>query len=49
MASRTYERAKAFATTVGGIPIEFEKALLSFDKIDVIFVSTTAPSLSCYL
>ena len=43
MASRTYERAKAFATTVGGIPIEFEKALLSFDKIDVIFVSTTAP------
>ena len=43
VASRTYERAKAFATTVGGIPIEFEKALLSFDKIDVIFVSTTAP------
>jgi glutamyl-tRNA reductase len=43
VASRTYERAKAFATTVGGIPIEFEKAVLSFDKIDVIFVSTTAP------
>jgi glutamyl-tRNA reductase len=43
VASRTFERAKAFVTTVGGTPIEFEKALLTFDNIDVIFVSTTAP------
>jgi len=43
VASRTFERAKAFVSTVGGTPIEFEKALLTFDNIDVIFVSTTAP------
>ncbi len=43
VASRTYERAKSFSSTVGGTPIEFEDALHNFDKTDVIFVSTTAP------
>jgi len=43
VASRTYERAKSFTTTVGGTPIEFEQALHNFDKTDIIFVSTTAP------
>lgn len=43
VASRTYERAKSFAQTAGGKPIEFEAALTSFDNVDLIFVSTTAP------
>lgn len=43
VASRTYERAKSFSSTVGGTPIEFEDALHHFDKTDIIFVSTTAP------
>lgn len=43
VASRTYERAKSFSSTVGGTPIEFEDALHNFDKTDIIFVSTTAP------
>ena len=43
VASRTYERAKSFSSTVGGTPIEFEQALHNFDKTDIIFVSTTAP------
>ena len=43
VASRTYERAKSFASTVGGIPVRFEDALHNFDKTDIIFVSTTAP------
>ena len=43
VASRTYERAMSFSSTVGGTPIEFEQALHNFDKTDIIFVSTTAP------
>jgi glutamyl-tRNA reductase len=43
VASRTYERAKSFSSTVGGIPVKFEDALHNFDKTDIIFVSTTAP------
>lgn len=43
VASRTYERAKSFTSTVGGIPVSFEDALHNFDKTDIIFVSTTAP------
>jgi glutamyl-tRNA reductase len=43
VASRTYERAKSFTSTVGGIPVRFEDALHNFDKTDIIFVSTTAP------
>ncbi|MDW0145358.1 MAG: glutamyl-tRNA reductase [Nitrososphaeraceae archaeon] len=43
VASRTYERAKSFTCTVGGIPVRFEDALHNFDKTDIIFVSTTAP------
>ena len=41
--SRTYERAKSFSETVGGTPIDFEKALDSICDFDLIFVSTTAP------
>ena len=41
--SRTFERAKAFADTVAGSPVHFEKALEMFHNIDLIFVCTTAP------
>jgi len=43
VASRTYERARVFSQSVGGKPIDFESALSSFQKIDLVFVSTTAP------
>ena len=43
VASRTYERANSFSSTVGGIPVKFEDALHNFDRTDIIFVSTTAP------
>jgi glutamyl-tRNA reductase len=43
VASRTYERAKSFCSTVSGIPVKFEDAVFDFDKTDIIFVSTTAP------
>lgn len=43
VASRTFDRAKSFSSTVGGTPIKFEDALSNFDKTDIIFVSTTAP------
>ena len=41
--SRTFERSKAFAETVGGTPTKFEAALASFKKVDVLFVATVAP------
>lgn len=41
--SRTFERSKSFAETVGGKPTEFEAALASFKKVDVLFVATVAP------
>ena len=41
--SRTFERAKSFAQSMGGNPIFFEKALGSLGEIDIIFVSTVAP------
>ncbi len=43
ISSRTMERSKAFAETLGGNPIKFEDVLSSFDKFDVLFVATTAP------
>jgi glutamyl-tRNA reductase len=43
VASRTFERAKSFCTSVGGNPVNFEYALNNFEKTDIIFVSTTAP------
>lgn len=43
VASRTFERAKSFSSTVGGTPVKFEDALHKFDSTDIIFVSTTAP------
>jgi glutamyl-tRNA reductase len=41
--SRTMERSKAFAETVGGNPISFEDILTSFSNYDVVFVATIAP------
>jgi glutamyl-tRNA reductase len=41
--SRTLDRSKAFAETVGGNPIEFEEVLHGFSNYDVLFVATIAP------
>lgn len=41
--SRTMERSKAFAETVGGNPIEFEDVLQGFSNYDLVFVATIAP------
>jgi glutamyl-tRNA reductase len=41
--SRTFERAKSFASRVGGDPIPYELAVQTFNKVDLIFVSTVAP------
>jgi glutamyl-tRNA reductase len=41
--SRTFQRAKSFADTVGGEPTPFEKALEILHEVDLIFASTTAP------
>ncbi|MFZ0510364.1 MAG: glutamyl-tRNA reductase [Candidatus Nitrosopolaris sp.] len=41
--SRTFERAKSFADTVGGNPLPFESAVQMFQEVDLIFLSTTAP------
>ena len=43
ISSRTIERSKAFAETLGGKPIRFEEVLSGFDKFDVLFVATAAP------
>jgi glutamyl-tRNA reductase len=43
ISSRTLERSKAFAQTLGGKPIRFEEVLSSFDQYDVLFVATSAP------
>ncbi|HXV66778.1 MAG TPA: glutamyl-tRNA reductase [Nitrosopumilaceae archaeon] len=43
ISSRTLERSKAFAETLGGIPIRFEEVLEGFENYDVLFVATTAP------
>ena len=40
--SRTLERATGFSTIVGGNPIEFDDALSTFDKYNIIFVATTS-------
>jgi glutamyl-tRNA reductase len=41
--SRTMERSKAFAETIGGVPIRFEDILTGFSNYDVLFVATIAP------
>jgi glutamyl-tRNA reductase len=41
--SRTFERSKAFAETVGGRPIKFEESMANFKSVDVLFVATIAP------
>jgi len=43
ISSRTMERSRAFAETLGGKPIRFEEVLSGFDKFDVLFVATAAP------
>ena len=43
VSSRTLERSKAFAETIGGIPIRFEDVLNRFSQFDVLFVATAAP------
>ena len=43
VASRTIDRSKAFAETVGGISLDFEQVLSGFNEYDVIFVATAAP------
>ncbi|MEX0640272.1 MAG: glutamyl-tRNA reductase [Nitrosopumilaceae archaeon] len=43
ISSRTLERSKAFAETLGGKPIRFEEVLSGFDRYDVLFVATSAP------
>ena len=40
--SRTVERANGFSTIVGGDPIDFDDALCTFNKYDIIFVATTS-------
>ena len=40
--SRTLQRATGFSTIVGGTPIDFDDALSTFDKYDIIFVATTS-------
>ncbi|MDE1868249.1 MAG: glutamyl-tRNA reductase, partial [Thaumarchaeota archaeon] len=41
--SRTFERSKSFAETVGGNPIKFEGIIANFKSVDVLFVATVAP------
>jgi glutamyl-tRNA reductase len=43
IASRVPERAHAFAETVAGIPISFDRALEMLSTVDVIFTATIAP------
>jgi glutamyl-tRNA reductase len=43
IASRVPERAHAFAETVAGIPIAFDRALEMLGMVDVIFTATMAP------
>lgn len=44
ISSRTFDRAKSFSDTVGGIPIPFEEALQKLNEnIDMVFISTVAP------
>src|SRR5919112_536555 len=43
IASRVPERAHAFAETVAGIPISFDRALEMLGMVDVIFTATMAP------
>jgi glutamyl-tRNA reductase len=43
IASRVPERAHAFAETVAGIPIAFDRALEMLCMVDVIFTATIAP------
>jgi glutamyl-tRNA reductase len=40
--SRTVERANGFSNIVGGNPINFDDALSTFNKYDIIFVATTS-------
>lgn len=41
--SRTFERSKSFAETVGGNPLKFEDVITNFKSVDILFVATVAP------
>ena len=43
VASRTYERAKAFTEIVGGHPIEFLEAVQKLSEVDLVITATSAP------
>ncbi len=44
ISSRTFDRARSFSDTVGGVPIPFEEALQKLNEnIDMVFISTIAP------
>jgi len=44
ISSRTFDRARSFSDTVGGVPIPFEEALEKLNEnIDMVFISTVAP------
>jgi len=44
ISSRTFNRARSFSETVGGLPIPFEEALERLQKnTDMVFISTVAP------
>jgi len=43
ISSRTFDRARSFSDTVGGVPIPFEEALEKLENIDMVFISTVAP------
>ena len=42
VASRTVERARGFASLLGGDPVDFEETLAGFDRYDIVFVATTS-------
>ncbi len=43
VASRTYERARAFTEVVGGHPIEFVEAIEKLEQMDLVITATSAP------
>lgn len=43
VASRTYERAKAFTEVVGGHPIEFVEAIEKLEEMNLVITATSAP------
>ena len=42
VASMQIERAQGFSKILQGTPVDFEEAIIAFDKFDIVFVATTA-------